>query len=212
LIEAGSRRGRMIILSAPSGAGKTSLARAIVQSRPSTVISISHTTRDRRAGEVNGQDYFFIDDSTFQDMIARNEFLEYAEVFGRYYGTSRLQAENRQDDGMDVILDIDWQGARKVRHLIPDALSIFILPPSLEILRVRLLQRGRDSDDVIEARMKKAISEMSHYSEYDCVIVNREFSESLKELERLLDGASPSIKTTEIDIEKLVFIEKTVRL
>ena len=202
----------MIILSAPSGAGKTSLARAIVQTRPSTVTSISHTTRDQRAGEVNGKDYFFIEVDAFKQMIERDEFLEYAEVFGQFYGTSKLQAEHHLNQGLDVILDIDWQGARKVRDCVNDAISIFILPPSLEILRSRLLQRGRDSDEVIDARMKKAISEMSHYSEYDCVIVNREFSESLKELESLLDGAAPSIKTTEIDLEKLVFIEKTVRL
>ncbi|NLQ17225.1 guanylate kinase [Marinomonas sp. M1K-6] len=174
--------GNLFILSAPSGAGKSSLYKALLQADDKVRISISHTTRAPRAGEEHGREYYFIDDESFLDMIAEDAFFEHAQVFDHYYGTSKASIFNLLEQGLDVILEIDWQGARQVRQLYPNAIGIFILPPSLSALEARLKSRATDTDDVIQRRMSKAVSEMSHYHEYDFVIVNDDFDVALAEM------------------------------
>ncbi len=204
--------GRLVILSAPSGAGKTSLARALIEARDDTVLSVSHTTRAPRPGECDGVDYHFVDHDAFQVMIAEDAFLEFAEVFGNFYGTARSAVSGFLARGMNVILDIDWQGARKVRGGAADALSVFILPPTLAALRERLTRRAQDSDEVIEARMRKAIDEMRHYDEYDRVVVNCRFEQALAELSLILDGGDGGVDPGEIDFKALDSIDKTATL
>ncbi|HSW11926.1 MAG TPA: guanylate kinase [Solimonas sp.] len=178
--------GTLFIVSAPSGGGKTSLTRALVphlavQSIPAT-ISVSYTTRAPRPGEVDGSHYHFTGREQFQAMAARGEFFEHAEVFGNLYGTGRAKTEALLAAGHDVILDIDWQGARQVRAQAPQAVGIFILPPSQAELERRLRGRGQDSDEVIARRMAQARDEMSHHDEYDYLIVNEDFDRALREL------------------------------
>ncbi len=176
-------QGTLYIISAPSGAGKSSLLRALLDaSGDELALSVSHTTRAPRPGEVNGRDYHFIDTGTFRDMIAGGDFLEHAEVFDNFYGTSRGSVQAQLAAGQDVILEIDWQGARQVRKLMPQCIGIFILPPSREALRERLQNRGQDDATVIERRMRDAISEMSHYDEYDYLIINDDFQVARDEL------------------------------
>jgi len=175
--------GTLYILSAPSGAGKSSLLRALLDAMGGSVAaSVSHTTRKPRPGEVNGRDYHFVDLATFQAMVDASAFLEHAQVFDNHYGTSRLAVEQQLSAGQDVILEIDWQGARLVRELMPDSTGIFILPPSREALRERLQGRGQDDGAVIERRMRDAISEMSHYDEYDYLVINDVFERALEDL------------------------------
>jgi guanylate kinase len=175
--------GTLYILSAPSGAGKSSLLRALLDAMGGTVaVSVSHTTRKPRPGEVNGRDYHFVDLATFQDMVDEGAFLEYARVFDNHYGTSRQVVEQQLSAGQDVVLEIDWQGARLVRKLIPESTGIFILPPSRETLRERLQGRGQDDPAIIERRMRDAISEMSHYHEYDYLVINDVFEHALDDL------------------------------
>ena len=166
-------RGTLYIVSAPSGAGKSSLIQAMLERNPTYAmkVSVSHTTRGMRPGEVHGTHYHFIAKDDFESLIQQNEFLEYAEVFGHYYGTSRKWIQDTLDQGIDIFLDIDWQGARQIREQLTDARSIFILPPSKDELERRLQARGQDSKAVIEKRMAKAQAEMSHYNEYDYLIV-----------------------------------------
>ncbi len=176
-------QGTLYVISAPSGAGKSSLLRALLGTTGDELaLSISHTTRVPRPGEINGQDYHFIDTATFRNMIAGDDFLEYAEVFDNFYGTSRGGVQAQLAAGQDVILEIDWQGARQVRKLMPECIGIFILPPSREALRERLQNRGQDDATVIERRMRDAISEMSHYDEYDYLIINDDFRVAQDEL------------------------------
>lgn len=182
-------RGRLYIVSAPSGGGKTSLTRALVpklaQMGYPAAISVSYTTRAPRPGEEEGVHYHFVDDARFLAMVERDAFLEHAEVFGRRYGTGRDWTEELRQAGVDVILDIDWQGAQQVRQKAPDAQSIFILPPSLQELERRLRERGQDDDQTIAGRMAEARAEMSHWGEYDAVIVNEIFEQALTELAAL---------------------------
>ncbi len=179
--EAGS--GTLYIISAPSGAGKSSLLRSLLETMGGDLsLSVSHTTRYPRPGEVDGRDYHFIDSVAFESMVSRGEFLEHAQVFDNCYGTSRQAVIDQLATGIDVILEIDWQGARLVRELMPDAVSIFILPPSVEALQQRLQDRGQDDDEVIARRMQDAVSEMSHYGEYDYLVINDVFLEALDEL------------------------------
>ena len=182
-------RGRLFIVSAPSGGGKTSLARGAMErlSRRGieVVFSVSTTTRPPRSGEQDGVHYHFVDDATFVAMIGRGEFLEHAEVFGKRYGTSRDRTLAALDAGRDLILDIDWQGARQVKALMPEAIAIFILPPSLAELERRLRGRGQDDDAVIGRRMVAAQAEMSHYAEYDYLVVNETFETALDDLTAL---------------------------
>lgn len=174
--------GTLYIISAPSGAGKTSLVRALVGAEPDIGVSVSHTTRPARSGERDGQDYWFVSVDAFERMIAAGEFLEHARVFDNLYGTSRGAVESELRAGRDVILEIDWQGARQVREAMPECVSIFILPPSRAELERRLRARGQDSDDVIAGRMSAARDEMSHYGEYDYLVINDRFDDALAEL------------------------------
>lgn len=174
--------GTLYIISAPSGAGKTSLVKALVDTIPGLSISVSHTTRPRRDGEADGVDYHFVDAEAFEAMVAAGEFLEHARVFGNAYGTARSSVEEQLGAGTDVILEIDWQGAQQVRAALPDAVSVFILPPSRRELERRLRARGKDSEDVIARRLREAQSEMSHYHEYDYLVVNDAFGHALEEL------------------------------
>ncbi|WDY57977.1 guanylate kinase [Pseudomonas sp. PSKL.D1] len=174
--------GTLYIVSAPSGAGKTSLVNALIKDDGHVSVSVSHTTRSKRPGEEHGVNYHFVSHDEFKALIAQNDFLEHAEVFGNFYGTSRSALQQVLDQGNDLILEIDWQGARQVRELMPEARSIFILPPSQEALRHRLDNRGQDSEEIIAGRMKEAVSEMEHYDEYEYVIINDNFADALEEL------------------------------
>ena len=175
-------KGTLYIISAPSGAGKTSLVHAILHTLPDVVVSVSHTTRKMREGESDGRDYHFVDQRAFQEMVDNGEFLEHARVFGNSYGTSRQHIRDQLESGKDVILEIDWQGARQIRQLISGCRSIFILPPSIQALRDRLRGREQDSDDVIESRMREAVSEMTHYAEFDYIVINDDFEQARDEL------------------------------
>ena len=179
------QKGNLYILSAPSGAGKSSLYKALLQADQQVRISVSHTTRAPRTGEDHGREYFFVDVDSFLDMIAEDAFFEHAQVFDNYYGTSKQAIFDMLDQGLDVILEIDWQGARQVREQYPDAIGIFILPPSLTALEERLTGRGTDAADVIARRMSKAVSEMSHYDEYEYVIINDDFEQALGQLKAI---------------------------
>ena len=179
-------RGQLLIVSAPSGAGKTSLIKALMEQDQRVEVSVSHTTRPQRPGEVEGVNYFFISTETFHEMREAGAFFESAEVFGHFYGTSLTQLEARLSDGADVILEIDWQGAQQVRRLLPDSAWLFILPPSLEALKSRLQARGQDAEDTIDLRMRAARDEMSHWDEADYLIINDQFGVALEALQALV--------------------------
>ncbi len=174
--------GALFIVSAPSGAGKTSLVKALAESMPEVKVSVSHTTRSPRPGEIDGVNYHFVSCSDFLDMVNRGEFLEHAEVFGNYYGTSHKWVGETLAQGFDVILEIDWQGAQQARRLFSGVQCIFIIPPSRSALMERLSGRGQDAPEVIEKRMQEAASETSHYAEYDYLIVNDRFDVALEEM------------------------------
>ncbi|WP_153786741.1 guanylate kinase [Pseudomonas sp. EMN2] len=174
--------GTLYIISAPSGAGKTSLVTELIKQDPHVRVSVSHTTRAMRPGEAHGVNYHFVVHEEFKALIAQGDFLEHAEVFGNFYGTSRSALQETLDQGFDLILEIDWQGAQQVRKLMPEARSIFILPPSQQALRQRLDGRGQDSEEIIAGRMKEAVSEMEHYDEYEYVIINDDFDVALDDL------------------------------
>ena len=177
--------GILYILSAPSGAGKTSLVKALIDAMSSARVSVSPTTRAMRPGEVDGVNYHFTSRESFQQMLERNEFLEHAQVFDNLYGTSQRWLEKTLAEGHDLILEIDWQGAQQVRRLMPAAKSIFILPPTQQALRQRLTNRGQDSDEIIERRMREAVSEMTHYVEYDYLVINDDFATALDDLKAI---------------------------
>lgn len=184
-----SGQGNLYIISAPSGAGKSSLITALLERNNGRKmkVSISHTTRQPRPGEVDGVHYHFVTKEEFESLIEQNLFLEYAKVFGgNYYGTSLLAIEEHLAQGIDVFLDIDWQGAQQIREKLPTVKSIFILPPSIQELERRLVGRGQDSQEVIAERMAKAVSEMSHYDEYDYVIINDKFEDAITDLQCIL--------------------------
>lgn len=175
-------KGSLYIVSAPSGAGKTSLVGKLIQEDSHIVVSVSSTTRDIRPGEENGVNYHFLTVEDFNQKVEEGDFLEHAQVFDNFYGTSKSSVEAQLNSGKDVILEIDWQGAQQVRKLMPEATSIFILPPSREELKRRLVGRGTDSDEIINRRMADAESEMSHYHEFDYIVINNHFETALKEL------------------------------
>jgi guanylate kinase len=183
------RHGQLFIISAPSGTGKTTLVRALVEKLDKIMISISHTTRPQRPGETDGVDYHFIDDADFDTMVTANKFLEHARVFGHQYGTSLTTLDQQRASGTDVILEIDWQGAQQVRKRVSDAISVFIVPPSYESLVERLNNRGRDDTETIKRRLREAVSELSHYHEYDYVIVNDTVEQALAELHTIVEAA-----------------------
>jgi guanylate kinase len=180
--------GTLYIFSAPSGAGKTSLVKALLETAQNLVVSVSHTTRAMRPGEENGVHYHFIDVTEFQKMVETNQFLEHAQVFDNFYGTSQFAIEQQLASGLDVILEIDWQGARQVRHRIPGTVSVFILPPSRAELERRLSGRGTDSPEVVARRMRDAVSEMQHYDEYDYLVINDDFQLALADLRSIISN------------------------
>ncbi len=182
-----SAQGTLYIISAPSGAGKSSLISSLLKDEPGDMrLSVSHTTRAPRRGEENGKHYHFVSRDEFKRLIEKDNFAEWAEVFGNYYGTSKTVIERTLALGIDVFLDIDWQGARQVKKLMPRAVGVFILPPSKEELKRRLTGRGQDSAGVIAGRMAQAVSEMSHYNEYEYVIVNDDFDNALGDLKAII--------------------------
>jgi len=183
---AAAPRGTLYIVSAPSGAGKTSLVKALTASDPDVAVSVSHTTRAPRPGERDGVDYHFVDAETFAKMERAGLFLEHATVFDNHYGTARDEVLARLAGGGDVILEIDWQGARQVRAALPGSVGIFVLPPSRAVLEQRLRARGQDSEAVILRRMQDAVREMSHYEEYDYLVVNEDFDRALADLSAIL--------------------------
>jgi guanylate kinase len=179
---------RLNVVSAPSGGGKTSLVNALLEQDDRVALSISHTTRPPRPGERDGVHYYFVDEAAFDTLVERGAFLEHARVFDHRYGTGREAVEKQLAKGYDVLLDIDWQGARQVRASFPEARSIFILPPSMDELRQRLIDRGQDSEAVIARRMRDARSEISHADEFDFLIVNEDFSDALNSLRSIIRG------------------------
>ncbi|HET6566184.1 MAG TPA: guanylate kinase [Xanthomonadales bacterium] len=180
----------LYVVAAPSGGGKTSLVAALLRLDQKLRLSVSHTTRPPRPGEVDGQHYYFVSEQEFSRLVAENAFLEHAQVYDHRYGTGREQVQRQLDQGFDVMLDIDWQGAAQIRRSFPDCRSIFILPPSLEELHRRLSLRGQDSAEVIERRMQKARSELSHAHEFDYMIVNDDFDAALHDLHAIIRSGS----------------------
>jgi guanylate kinase len=181
------RRGLLLVLSSPSGAGKTTISRALVEAEPLLAMSVSVTTRPRRAGEIDGRHYHFIDRAAFDRMVAADELLEHAVVFGYCYGTPRAPVTAALDAGSDIISDVDWQGTQQLAAKVgQDLVSIFILPPSLAALEERLRSRAQDSADVVAQRMAKSAEEMNHWPEYDYVVVNRELADSVRQVQSIL--------------------------
>jgi guanylate kinase len=190
-----SPRGHLYVIAAPSGTGKTSLVKALMAGTPSLAFSVSHTTRPRRVNEVDGRDYHFTDKDTFRRMIAAGEFLEHAEVFDNLYGTGRGGVEQALARGQDLLLEIDWQGARQVRERLPEAIDVFILPPSRAALETRLRGRGTDSDAVIARRLQDSVTELSHWGEFRYGIVNDRFEQALDELRRVVRGEGEALRS-----------------
>ncbi|MBI1732705.1 MAG: guanylate kinase [Gammaproteobacteria bacterium] len=188
-----TRTGNLIVISSPSGGGKTTLVRALAGADPDLRVSVSHTTRPRRNGEQDGVAYHFVDEPAFKKLIAANAFLEHACVFDHYYGTSKRWVNEQLAGGVDVILEIDWQGARQIRGMFPDAVSIFILPPSLALLEQRLRGRG-DGDAVVARRMQDARSELSHYREYEYLVVNADLAQARADLHAIVHAARLSYR------------------
>lgn len=178
--------GTLYIISAPSGAGKTSLVKQLAATLDNLIVSISHTTRQARPGETEAQDYYFVSLPEFEAMLQKQAFLEHAQVFDNFYGTAQQTVEDNLAQGLDVILEIDWQGAQQIRTIFPDSVSIFILPPSTDVLRQRLNNRAQDDEQTIARRMRDAVTEMQHYAEFDYLIVNEVFDQALLELKSIL--------------------------
>jgi guanylate kinase len=197
LNEEHSQGPRLYVVSAPSGGGKTSLVNALLERDDRVTLSVSHTTRPPRPGEVDGVHYYFVDDDAFSRLAAADAFLEHAEVFGRRYGTGRAAVEQRLADGFDVLLDIDWQGARQIRRNFPSCRTIFIVPPSLEELRRRLTARGQDTGEVIQRRMRAARAEISHWDEFDFLVVNDRFDDALADLHSIIRRGHPEREADE---------------
>lgn len=196
-------RGRLWVVSAPSGAGKTSLVRELMAREPGLRFSISYTTRPPREGEVDGQDYLFVDEERFVAMIEAGEFLEHARVFGNRYGTARTQVEADLERGHDVLLEIDWQGAAQVREMMPEGRSIFVLPPSREELERRLRGRGTDSEAVIERRLREAHAELLQWSRFDYAVINDDFDRALADMQRIIHRQGEALATTRPEVREL---------
>lgn len=194
----------LFVISAPSGAGKTSLVKALRGRLPNLGVSTSHTTRQARSTEQNGREYFFVDRAEFDRMVDRGEFLEHAQVFDNFYGTSRGQLEEKLAAGQDVVLEIDWQGARQVRSAMPQCRSIFILPPSRDALRQRLNARQTDSPAVIERRLADAVGDMSHHAEFDYVVVNDDFDRAVDELVAIVQGRGEGLRAGRPELSKVL--------
>lgn len=198
------KRGRLYVISAPSGAGKTSLVKALLASEPRLRLSISHTTRTRRPTEAQGREYHFVSKREFAELVQRGEFLEHARVFDNDYGTSRAFVESQLAAGHDVLLEIDWQGAEQVRRAMPDCVSIFVLPPARQTLAERLARRATDTAEVIRRRLKDAAGDMSHYHEFDYVVVNDSFDKAVADLKRVIDGQGEELRGNRPEIEPLL--------
>ena len=205
MTQTASAAGTLFIVSAPSGAGKTSLLKAFLQEAEGIALSISHTTRAMRPGEENGVHYHFVNVEQFQQMIEQGDFLEHAQVFDNFYGTSKAAVTEQLASGQDVILEIDWQGARQVREHFADALSIFILPPSKATLRERLTDRGQDDESVIARRMQDAEAEMSHYGEFDYVVVNDDFDVAVGDLRNVFGSQRLTLARQQAALKELLF-------
>ena len=199
-----SSKGKLFVIAAPSGAGKTTLVRALERRNSNLRFSISYTTRDQRHTEADGVDYLFVDKDEFAALKERGALLESAEVFDNFYGTSREQVEQHLANGHDVILEIDWQGARQVRESMPQCVSIFIMPPSVEELERRLRNRRTDSPEVIERRLRDSLSDMSHWDEFDYVIINDNLDRAVADLEAALAGEGESSATRNVALRRAV--------
>jgi guanylate kinase len=197
-------RGRLIVIAAPSGAGKTSLVKALLASEPALRLSVSHTTRKRRDTEQEGREYHFVSVPEFERLQAAGEFLEHARVFDNFYGTSRRFVEQQLRAGHDVLLEIDWQGAQQVRRALPQCVSIFILPPSRAALAERLARRATDTAAVIARRLADAAGDMSHYREFDYVVVNEDFSRAVEDLKRIVAGGAPDLRSDRPQLASLL--------
>jgi guanylate kinase len=198
------RAGGLFVISAPSGAGKTSLVKALLERNPALTVSVSHTTRARRATEVEGREYWFVTPQEFLQLKNRGEFLEYAQVFDNYYGTGKATVDALLAAGRDVILEIDWQGARQVRQSAPGCTTIFILPPSRAALEERLRNRQTDSDTVIARRLQDAVGDMSHYREFGYVVVNDDFDSAVRQLESILAGRGQGLASDRPQLDPLL--------
>ena len=196
--------GNLFLLSAPSGAGKTSIVNAALAADEQLVVSVSHTTRPARGGEVDGENYHFVSDDLFSQMVETADFLEHANVFGKRYGTSKTEVANKRDQGQDVILEIDWQGAQQVREAVPQAISVFILPPSVKALAARLTSRGEDTQESIEKRLSEAKLDMSQAEHFDYLVVNKDFDHAVQDfiaivrsarLQKNMQLRHPAVKT-----------------
>jgi len=198
------KKGKLFVFAAPSGAGKTTLVHAMVAKHPELRFSISYTTRKPRRNEANGVDYLFVSEEEFMRLRDAGEMLEYAEVFDHYYATSRSQVEKHLADKRNVILEIDWQGARQVRESMPECITVFILPPSVEELERRLRDRRTDAPEVIERRLRDALSDMSHWDEFDYVIINDELDKAVADLEAVLAGEGEACSTTNDALRRAV--------
>ena len=190
-------RGTLFIVTAPSGAGKTSLVKALIERERQLRVSVSHTTRAKRPGEEDGVNYHFVDEAAFTEMLRTGSFFESAQVYGNHYGTSQLWVNEQLEAGLDVILEIDWQGAVQVRNLDPKACSIFILPPSLKTLKIRLLNRAQDDAETIEKRMSEAVAEISHVAEANFVVINDDFDTALEDLCAIIRSCRLTMKYQE---------------
>jgi guanylate kinase len=198
-----SRRGRLFVFSAPSGAGKTSLVRALMEREPSLRFSVSYTTRSKRATEKKGHDYIFLSPEEFKRLAEAGEFLEHAQVFDNCYATPRRQVEEALAKGEDIILEIDWQGAQQVRGAMPECITIFILPPSRAALEHRLRERGTDSEEVIARRLRDAVTDMQHWHEFDYVVINEQFERAVGELREIVAGRGEGLRARRPAVERL---------
>jgi guanylate kinase len=201
---ASGRRGNLFVIAAPSGAGKTSLVKALLERMPELHVSISHTTRNKRPTETAGREYYFISVPEFERLVQQGEFLEHARVFDNYYGTARRPVEAELAKGNDVVLEIDWQGAQQVRKAMPECKTIFILPPSRRALEDRLRNRATDSSEVIERRLRDAVGDMTHWREFDYVVVNDNFEHALEDLMRIVAGKGEDVRAGRPELRPLL--------
>ena len=198
----------LFIIAAPSVCGKTSLVKALLKNSKNLAVSVSHTTRKPRKGEIDGENYHFVSSETFEQMISNNDFLEYAEVFGNMYGTAKTNIYEKLDSNINIILEIDWQGARQVRQNMPEVISIFILPPSKNVLLERLTNRGQDDKATISERMENSEKEMSHYNEFGYLNINDQFDSAINNLKAIIDDFWNNIKNNEFTQENQLLRQK----
>jgi len=199
-----AKRGRLFVISAPSGAGKTSLVKALLERHPGLKVSVSHTTRKPRPHEVHGREYYFSSPEEFRELVAQGQFLEHAQVFDNYYGTRRQTVAALLAAGTDVVLEIDWQGAQQVRAGMPECVTIFILPPSRQALQERLERRRTDSPETIARRLRDAVADMRHSSEFDYIVVNDRFEQALEDLSAIIEGQGEALRKDRASIQPLL--------